>query len=240
MSKRWDEYDAAVVFLAGCNFSCPHCFVPELVNDAESISRIEIPRAFEILFTRAQTNRVVITGGEPLVQGYKLNEFLETLKNGGFKVKLETNGSEPQVLEELIREELVDFVTLDIKHKLLDSAYEDVTGVAGMATAVRQSIRILRKSRLPFEFSFTVVPWIHRTEDVLYVGHSLRGSQRLVLQSFVQTEQHVADEFLKCPIPSPDWLQSMAQSLLAHFPEIKVVHPQKTWRVQVEQPLLQE
>lgn len=240
MPKRWDDLDAAVVILAGCNFACPHCLVPELVKDADAIERIPISRAFEILFSQIDTSRVVITGGEPLVQGQKLVEFLETIKNGGFKVKLETNGSHPLVLEELIREELIDFVTIDIKQRLIDSAYQEFTSEKGTALAVKQSIRLLRKSGLPFEFSFTVVPWLHAKDDVFQAAYSLRGNQRLVLQSFVPTTHLMAEEFQNCPTPSLEMMESLAHSLLPYFPEIKVIHPQRKWNVSFEQPALLE
>lgn len=117
---------SAVVFTQGCNFRCPYCHNPELVDPARYQECLPEEEIFSFLETRrGKLEAVTVTGGEPTLQK-SLAPFLRRIKDMGFLVKLDTNGSRPDVLEELLRQKLIDYIAMDIKAPL--EKYEAVTG----------------------------------------------------------------------------------------------------------------
>jgi pyruvate formate lyase activating enzyme len=120
---------SAVVFTQGCNFRCPYCHNPELVDPERFQECIPEDEIFAFLETRrGKLEAVTVTGGEPTIQN-GLSSFVRRIKDMGFMVKLDTNGSRPEVLEELIRHKLIDYIAMDIKAPL--EKYEAVTGWKG-------------------------------------------------------------------------------------------------------------
>lgn len=156
---------AAVVFTQGCNFRCPFCHNGPLVSRVIAEDRL-IPEA-EILdrlrVRRAAVEGVVISGGEPTIQP-DLPRFAQMVKRMGYRVKLDTNGSYPDVLEVLLREGLVDCVAMDIK--AAPDRYATLTGLpAPPLEAVRATIRLLVASSVDFYFRTTMVPALHRPDE---------------------------------------------------------------------------
>ena len=171
---------AAVAFTRGCNYRCPYCHNPELVEvrGADPVAEEEL---FDLLHRRrGQLDGVVFTGGEPTLQP-DLADVLRRVRDLGFETKLDTNGSRPEVIETLLVDDLVDFVAMDVKAPL--ERYPEVAGVA--ADGVERSIELLLNATIEVEFRTTVVPGLLEWADILAIGELVRRAPRYVLQPFV-------------------------------------------------------
>lgn len=177
---------ACTVFTCGCNFRCPFCHNASLVRGSEADLEFGSDELFKFLKSRTGLlDGVAVTGGEPLIhQG--IFEFLKTVKAMGFAVKLDTNGSFPEKLEQIIDSGCVDYVAMDIKSS--PANYDRVCGVPGMFEKVSRSIDWLKRGRVPFEFRTTVVNGLHDIEDIRAIGKVISGAERYFLQNFVETE----------------------------------------------------
>jgi len=180
-------YIAAVVFTSACNFRCPFCHNPELVDPEKMKRNRHIP--FDEVLRRLLRNRslldgVVITGGEPAMHD-ALPDALRCLKRHGFLVKLDTNGSYPDMLDLLLQERLVDCVALDIKAPLRPRRYEEVAGIPcseAMMKRIERSCSLLLNSGIDVVFRSTLLKGIHASEDVEEMAAA--AGNRLVLQRF--------------------------------------------------------
>ena len=144
---------AAIIFTQGCNFKCSYCHNPELVYPNIYKSPILEQQIFTFLENRKnQLDAVVITGGEPTLQP-DLIEFIKQIKQMNFLVKLDTNGSNPRVLEQLLNQKLVDFIAMDIKAPF--DKYNLVCCVAVDIFSIKQSINLIKKSGIEFLFRTT-------------------------------------------------------------------------------------
>jgi pyruvate formate lyase activating enzyme len=176
------EHVACTLFTAGCNFRCPFCHNASLVThigDAEPIDSEEI--LSYLRKRRGLLDGVCISGGEPLLQD-GLEEFIRAVKDMGYAVKLDTNGSLPERLEHLIREGLLDYVAMDIKNR--KEKYDVTSGCEGSLPAVEQSVSLLLAGDLPFEFRTTVTSETHTPEDISSVCDWIKGAKRYFLQNF--------------------------------------------------------
>ena len=175
---------ACEIFTQGCNFACPFCqnsgLIP-LTNTGE-FSEEEI---FEYLNLRKNIlDGVVITGGEPTVQK-DLKEFIKKIKELGLLVKLDTNGGNPKVLQELIDEELVDYVAMDIKNVF--NKYNITAGKKVALDNIKKSIEILKRSKIDYEFRTTIIKEMHSLDDIVSIC-KLVGNSKYYLQNFEDSE----------------------------------------------------
>jgi len=176
---------AATVFLIGCNFKCPYCHNPELVSPelVEGQPQIKESDFFKFLDERKGfLDGVCITGGEPTIHS-DLPKFIQNIKKRGFSVKLDTNGSNSEMLEDLIKDDLVDFIAMDIKTSILK--YSKVKA-KNKISQVQKSINIIKNSGKDYEFRTTVVPEIVNEKDIKEIGKWLKGAKKIVLQQFHQ------------------------------------------------------
>lgn len=173
---------AAVVFVGGCNFRCPYCHNPDLVLRPPSLPDIEVGDVMRSLVERRGfVDGVVITGGEPTLQT-DLADFVRALQALGLAVKLDTNGYRPQVLRQLLRERLLDYVAMDVK-----GSWEKYPLAAGCQVDTRRiedSIQLLLSSEVEYEFRTTVIPTMVTVEDIAAIARSIAGSRRYFLQQF--------------------------------------------------------
>jgi len=189
---------SAIIFTKGCNFRCQFCYNPMLVWPIEvSKSKyahlkngeqqkvhptINQDELFVFLKSRAgKLDAVVLTGGEPCLQK-DLPEFIRKIKALGFLVKLDTNGSHPEVLAKLIKEKLVDYIAMDLKAP--EDKYKTVTGVRADFKKVRRSVKLIMRSDLPYEFRTTVVPGLINKDDIAAMGRIIKGADKWYLQNF--------------------------------------------------------
>lgn len=185
---------AATVFTAGCNFLCPFCHNPELVNPKliKNQPLISEEEFFAFLKSRrGELDGVCVTGGEPTLH-MDLAVFLSKIKKMGFAVKLDTNGSHPEILKKLIAKKLVDYIAMDIKAP--PEKYKEITGVANLEK-IKQSVELIKSSGVDYEFRTTVVPKFHKKEDIIKIAEWLKGSKKYFLQQFYLTK--ILDDCLK-------------------------------------------
>ncbi len=182
----WDGKLSSVIFLPTCNFRCPFCHNVNLVLHPEKLDRIPFEDVEDQLKKqRGWIDGVCITGGEPTLHG-GLPELCSQLKKMGFLVKLDTNGTNPTMLKELMDRGLVDYVAMDIKAPLNVEKYSKATGIKAekLLEKVKESIRLLLGSNMDYEFRTTVVPTLHDEEDIKQICRSLKGCKKYVLQRF--------------------------------------------------------
>ncbi len=175
---------SAIVFTSGCNFRCHYCHNPELViQTAEEIPREEL---FEFLTRRKNLlDAVTVTGGEPTVHADLLS-FLRELKKMGFLVKLDSNGTRPDVLEAALEDALVDYIAMDIKAPLSEYAKTVVQEVD--SDVLKRSIGIIMRSGIEYEFRTTVVKSLLSPHDFHGIGEAIRGAKIHYLQKFVPSK----------------------------------------------------
>lgn len=172
----------ATVFTGGCNFRCPFCQNSDLVK-IENLSQISEEEFFSFLQKRKSLlDSVCVSGGEPTLQP-DLEEFLRKIKALGYLVKLDTNGTKPQLVEKLIKGGLVDYVAMDIKNS--PSAYSKTAGTSEHLEEIRKSVDILRTNIVPYEFRTTLVANHHTTKEIEEIAKWLEGADKMYLQHFV-------------------------------------------------------
>lgn len=175
---------ACEIFTQGCNFECPFCQNSSLIpiTNTGEFSEEEI---FEYLNLRKNIlDGVVITGGEPTVQK-DLKSFIKKIKDLGLLVKLDTNGGNPKVLQELIDEKLVDYVAMDIKN--IFNKYNITAGKKINLDNIKKSIEILKASKIDYEFRTTIIKEMHSLDDIVSIC-KLVGNAKYYLQNFEDSE----------------------------------------------------
>lgn len=185
----YPEHLSAIVFTKGCNFRCQFCYNPMLVwPDQEGKTNNEdhhrIGEDDLLVFLRSRVGKldaVVVTGGEPTLHA-DLPEFLVGIKKLGFKIKLDSNGTNPEMLQTVIDQELVDYIAMDIK--ATPQKYDLVTGAQPDMEKIKESIRIIKESGLPYEFRTTVVPELATIKDISEMGELISGADKWYLQKF--------------------------------------------------------
>ncbi len=177
----WEGVQACVVYLAGCNFRCPFCFSKE--DFAQTGDFYDEEEVLNTIQSSDWIEGVIVSGGEPLVNS-DLHVFLKKLKGIGKKVKLETNGYDPDRLDDIIGAGLVDFVSMDVKAPLKADDYATATCAIVDPEDLERSIKIIMTSGIDYEFKTTVVP-IHVTaNDIELICSSIKGAKCYRLNQF--------------------------------------------------------
>lgn len=172
------------MFLPGCNFRCPYCHNPDLATGGRNLPAWDFSSILKRLGKlKDWVEAVCITGGEPTIHNF-LPDLLFDLKNQGFRTKLDTNGSNPRVLENLFKKGLVDFVAMDVKAPLSEPLYERCAGVKPPLAEIKESIEIIMAEGVSYQFRTTIVPRLLGIEDVLSLAKQLRGAKDYKLQNF--------------------------------------------------------
>ncbi|RJQ51286.1 MAG: anaerobic ribonucleoside-triphosphate reductase activating protein [Actinobacteria bacterium] len=178
----WDGRLATTVFVAGCNFSCPFCHNPELVSAPTHPATIPLTTVEEHLALKAKwLDGVVLSGGEPTLSP-DIFLLARRIKQLGVGLKLDTNGSKPDVISQLIEDGLVDCVAMDVKAGLEN--YPHVVRRPVSVDALRRSIDLVISSGIPHEFRTTLVPGYVDRNDALNIAEIIAGGQRYALQQF--------------------------------------------------------
>lgn len=182
------------VFIGKCNFKCPFCYNASLIGD-DSKDFISEEFLFSFLEKRKGIlEGVAITGGEPLIHGEDIKNLIIKIKSLGYLVKLDTNGSNPSLLEELIDEKLVDYVAMDMKNSY--EKYHLTSGTKIEVKTIQKSVEILLKNKVNYEFRTTVSKPLHSTEDLRKIGEQIKGAKRYFIQNY-QYQDSVLDKSLK-------------------------------------------
>lgn len=209
----WEGKIACLVFLAGCNFRCPYCYSGDLITNPRKLSTIPFDEISKFLGKKRDwIDGIVLCGGEPTLYP-ELPELIKRFKVLPTAVKLDTNGSNPEMLKSLIDEGLVDYVAMDLKSPF--SKYSEVTGVKVDQETIKESVQILMKGEVDYEFRTTVCPAFLNKDDVLQIAKSIVGCKRYILQQFRPGECLDAKLNEARPYSTED-LKEMAQFARGH------------------------
>lgn len=185
---------SCIVFTQGCNFRCHYCHNPELVLPEKFGDIIPEEEFFHFLDRRKKyIEGVCITGGEPSIQP-DIIDFIKKIKERKFKVKFDTNGSIPEIIEILLKENLVDYLSLDIKGPF--EKYQIITNVNVDIVKIKKSIDLVKNSKIEYEFRTTVVKNQLEISDFEKIGEIIKGTKKYYLQKFIPSKL-VNPEFMK-------------------------------------------
>lgn len=181
---------ACIVFLGGCNLRCPYCHNSELIEDRSLAPAISEEEFFAFLAMRKGIlDGVVISGGEPLIHS-ELGAFIREIKDRGYLVKIDTNGTFPERLKKLCDEGLIDYVAMDVKSGR--EGYPEAAGTDGNIQKIDESIRFLieagRERGLMYEFRTTVVKELHDAATMESIGRWISGAKRHYIQPFTDRD----------------------------------------------------
>ncbi len=233
---------AATIFLGSCNFRCPFCYSSELVLPEIMAKQPEIQEKafFDFLKKRkGLLQGVVICGGEPTLNK-ELPVFIKKIKKMRYAVKLDTNGSNPQMLKSLIKKKLIDYIAMDIKAPLSPTiqnarptspagelaggrakpeipslSYEKAAGAKINLGNIKKSIQLIKSSGIDYEFRTTVVPGLHTKEDIIQIARDISPAKKYFLQNF-RPEKTVNPNFEKIK-PYPKEFLLEIQKIIAPF-----------------------
>ncbi|MGZ3524260.1 MAG: anaerobic ribonucleoside-triphosphate reductase activating protein [Thermodesulfobacteriota bacterium] len=195
----WPGKLCSVLFLPRCNFRCPYCHNHPLVFHPEQYAVIPLETILSRLHSlRNWIDGVCLTGGEPTLHA-GLPLLIREIKRKRFLIKLDTNGSNPQMLEDLIEGRAVDFVSMDVKAPLDPFRYSRSAGIPINLKPILESIEILKGGNVEYQFRMTVVPGLHQEEDIKTLGDQLKVGRRFTLQNF--NPENPMDPSLKSFVP---------------------------------------
>jgi len=193
----WDGKVSSVTFLPGCNMRCPFCYNTALVLHPQKMPTVSIEEVEDYLKrNRNWIDGVVITGGEPTIHQDLLN-LCQEVKKLGFKVKVDTNGTHPSMIRELIHKRLVDYVAMDIKAPLNQEKYSKACGTnaKNLLEKIEETIDILLGDDVEYEFRTTVVPTLHMKKDVEEICYRIRGCRKYAIQNYKTNVETINPKF---------------------------------------------
>jgi pyruvate formate lyase activating enzyme len=211
---------SAIIFTQGCNFRCHFCYNPMLVlpnaGGADNKLKDRLVNEDDLLaFLRERFGKleaVVITGGEPTIHA-DLPEFIAKIKSLGYLVKLDTNGTNPAMLQQLLDKKLLDYLAMDVKAPW--DKYERVVGVKPDLSKIKKSVKIIMNSGLPYEFRTTVAPDLLSPEDIAALAGELKGAKQWFLQKFESHKDLVDPKFQGAASYTNKDLKAMAEQAAA-------------------------
>ncbi|PHS35041.1 MAG: anaerobic ribonucleoside-triphosphate reductase activating protein [Alkaliphilus sp.] len=208
---------ATVIFLAGCNFLCPYCHNSTIV---EGIGKeIKEDELIEFLNKRKKfIDAISITGGEPTLHK-DLYNLLKRIKNNGFFVKLDTNGTNPNVLKSILDDKLVDYIAMDVKAPF--KKYNLVAGAKVNANSIKQSIQVIKKSGVEYEFRTTVCKELLSLEDIIAIAKEIKGSKKYFIQNFKDAETVIVGKNQLTPYKAEE-LTVIREKIENWFAEFKI------------------
>lgn len=185
---------AATIFMGGCNFKCPYCHNKDLVINPASLPAYTIEEVLSFLTKRKGIlSGVCISGGEPTLQPF-LSDFIAQIKELGYLVKLDTNGSHPEIIRDLLDQKLLDYIAMDIKSDL--SHYTQVTQSDQIKPEViEESVNILKDCTVDYEFRTTVVKELHNSDIFYNISQWLKGAKAYYLQSYKENDNVISPGF---------------------------------------------
>jgi len=173
---------ACTVFTYGCNFRCPFCHNPEFVNKEPDSSLLGESEVLQFLEKRKNVlDGVVLCGGEPLIHA-EIIPFAKKIKKLGYKIKVDTNGSRPDMLKKLLKLGLVDYIAMDIKNSLI--MYDMTSGIKVDKKKIIESVKLIMDCGVDYEFRTTFVPTLHSLESTKELGELVKGAKRFSVQAF--------------------------------------------------------
>jgi pyruvate formate lyase activating enzyme len=209
---------ACTLFSKGCNFRCPFCHNAALVTEEGNDVQFTEEEILGYLKKRKGVlDGVCFTGGEPLIQN-QIADFMRKVKELGFLIKLDTNGSYPEKLKSLVEEGLVDYVAMDIKNST--ERYGETVDICNYDTAkVEESIDFLLQNKVDFEFRTTIVAEYHTIQDIESIAKRIKGAPRYFLQNFVDSGNLIGENLHAV---SKENLEKMRETALKHLEKVEI------------------
>lgn len=197
----YPKHVAATIFTGGCSFRCPFCHNSDLVLCSSKLVSVSEEEIFSFLKKRKNVlSGVCITGGEPTLQS-DLSDFIEKIRMLDYKVKLDTNGYQPEKIEKLLEKNLINYIAMDVKAGF--SNYSKVCGIPDLDTVlIKESIAIIEKSKVNYEFRTTVVKELHSQQDFYEIREMLLPQSPYYIQSFQNSGSILMEGLSSCDIPT--------------------------------------
>ncbi len=209
---------ACTVFTGGCNMRCPFCHNSRLViNPSQQAEFTEDEILAYLKKRQGILDGVAITGGEPLMQK-DIDIFIEKVRALGYSVKLDTNGTYPERLRELVDRGLVDYVAMDVKNS--PELYSETVGISNYdITKIKESISFLLEGRVDYEFRTTVVRELHSVFSVEGIGKMINGAKRHYIQAFIDSGELIGFELN--PVPKAE-METMRNVMLKYVDSCEI------------------
>lgn len=182
----WDGRVSSVIFLPGCNMRCPFCYNTKLVLHYSRMPTVPLKKIWKYLKkNRGWIDGVVITGGEPTIHE-DLPILCQEIKQLDFLVKLDTNGTSPKMIGELIDRGLIDYITMDVKAPFTKEKYSKASGAntTKLLAKIEQTTQTLLDGGVEYEFRTTLVPTLHQISDIIEICEKIKSCRKYALQNF--------------------------------------------------------
>lgn len=209
----WEGKIVSTLFVSSCNFRCPYCYNCDLILHPENFPDISHREINNYLLERKDfIDGICMSGGEPTLYP-DLSAYFKGIKGKGFLIKLDTNGTNPKLLKNLIDFGLVDYIAMDIKSSLDFDNYSKAAGTKDkmMLEKVKESIELIMNSKIDYEFRTTVVPLLHPEEAIVKIARYISGAKKYVLQNFSPLEKTLDPSFQKIKPYSDEKIQELSE-----------------------------
>jgi len=182
----WEGKVSSVIFLSGCNMRCPFCYNTKLVLHYNEMPTVRLEEIWNYLKkNRGWIDGVVITGGEPTIHK-DLPILYQRIKELGFLAKVDTNGTNPTMIRELVNKQLIDYIAMDVKGPFTTEKYSRASGTNAttLLKKIEKTTKMLLEGEAEYEFRTTVVPTLHKTIDLEEICQKIKGCRKYALQNF--------------------------------------------------------
>lgn len=209
----WEGKIVSTLYVSSCNFRCPYCYNCDLIFQPNNFKNIPFEDINNYLLERKDfIDGICMSGGEPTLYP-DLPSYFKKIKDKGFLIKLDTNGTNPKLLKELLSLGLVDYVAMDIKSSLDFDNYSKAAGIKDkiLLERVKDSIKLIMNSKIDYEFRTTVVPLLHTEETIMKIVKYVSGAKKYVLQNFSPLERTLEPSFQKIKPYSAEKMQELTE-----------------------------
>ena len=209
----WDGKIVSTLYVSLCNFRCPFCYNYDLVLHPKNLRNISFEEINSFLLKRKDfIDGICMSGGEPTLYP-DLVLYFRKIKEKGFLIKLDTNGTNPKLLKNLLDFGLVDYIAMDIKSSLNYKSYFKAAGIKDkiLLDNVKDSIKLIMNSKIDYEFRTTVVPLLHNEETIVKIAQHISGARKYILQNFSPQEKTLDSSFQKIKPYSDGKIQELSE-----------------------------
>ncbi|HZK11392.1 MAG TPA: anaerobic ribonucleoside-triphosphate reductase activating protein [Atribacterota bacterium] len=216
----WEGKIVSTLYVPLCNFRCPYCYNSDLIIHPENFPNISQKEIDSFLLKRKDfIDGICMSGGEPTLYS-DLILYFKHLRSNDYLIKLDTNGTNPKLLEKLLNLGLVDYIAMDIKSSLDFNNYSRAAGIKDKAVLekVKDSIGLIINSKIDYEFRTTVVPLLHSEEIIMEIARYITGAKKYVLQNFSPLEKTLDPSFQKIKPYSDQKIQELSEKAKKYFP----------------------
>jgi pyruvate formate lyase activating enzyme len=204
----------AIIWTVGCNLRCPYCYNPNLIYHKNLKYKNEDDIILFLKKWKKDLEALSITGGEPFLQE-NIFEFINKIKNIGYLIKIDTNGTFPNKLKRLIEENLVDYISMDIKAP--KNKYNLLCGRKVNIRNIQKSIDLIKKSSKDYEFKTTIIPKMLEKKDIIEIAKWLKGAEQFYLQQFKNETPLLSKELEVIKPYSKEYLFEIIEEIKPYF-----------------------